>query len=200
MNLNTKDWVDFCKGRKYFDKSHFLTLLMKINYSKPIDDEDYNNLFCFFPNESSELKKRLSSYFEEKPKINSKEDYLISNTKKDLAEKLLVIEDDYNKTNLAQEVKYHDDYGFIEENLNEEDHGQFFSELFDFMVTQKKSKDKKIYALFEAYYGLTNNYQMVWYLGAPLLKSKINFDYYYNIWKVGGEYVITDKGIYVSAL
>jgi len=39
---------------------------------------------------------------------------------------------------------------------------------------------------------------MVWYLGSPLLKTKIDFDNYYNIWKLGGEYVITEDVILVS--
>jgi len=124
MNLDTSDWIDFCEGKRGFDKSHFYTLLAKVDYSKPIEDEDFKNLFKFFPSEAEELELRLRNCFSTSSDLDMNENliknYLISNVQKDIKSKGLIIEDDYNKQNLKREIKYIEDYSAIEHYLEED--------------------------------------------------------------------------------
>ncbi len=201
MNLQLEDWKAFCEGEKDFDKSHFHTLLMKNEYHEDISKEEYNNVFKYFPN-STELIIRLQNYYSNKNylhEIIDVKEYLLSNTMADINEKSILFYESDIKEFLKGDINYVDDIKEVSEAklkgcLNEEYIDIIDDHIFDSLYV----KNSRVNALLEAFFGLTRNYQLVWYLASPLIDSEINFDHYFNIWKVGGEYAITEKGIIVS--
>jgi hypothetical protein len=48
------------------------------------------------------------------------------------------------------------------------------------------------YALREALYGIAADYYLAWYIAQPLLQVDIDFSKYFDLWKQGGDGVLTE--------
>ena len=199
MSLELNDWVSYCKGNKYFDKSHFYTLLMSDDDQQGISEHDYRTIFEYFDH-SNELITRLRDYHSAASQnINEKtKEYLIEKVGNDLVQKSTAIDDMEILSILKNEIKFIDDFNSVETAQLGEWHGEFTSLIMDYILDEEGPKDAKTSSLFEAYYGLTHNYHLVWYLGSPLLNISIDFDYYFDIWKASGDYAITESGVITS--
>ena len=197
MNLLLRDWKLNYDGKEEFDKSHFHTRLMKEG-DEAFTEKEYQLIFNSFPH-ADELILRLKKYYsEEHQEIISGKDELISTVAKDLKEKSVAIDDDEIASVLALPLKFADKISEVERAQLNEWHADYISILNDYILDVRYSDGPKVSALFEAYYGLTHNYQLVWYLGRPLIETNINFDYYFDIWRCGGEYAVTAEGVIIS--
>lgn len=201
MSLDLNDWIDYNNGIKDFDKSHFYTLFMDNNNGKTIVDEELQIVFQNMPN-SIKLAERLKEYYAVRRQNNviNTEEFLKETVREDIEQKKIAINDKELLSILNKKIEFVKDYNKVEEAQLEEWHSEFIMLISDYTIDLRISKDKRIYALFEAFYGLTHNYQLVWYLGSPLLNTEINFDNYLDIWSVGGEYAVTENGIIVSKM
>ncbi len=197
MDLKLDDWIDYCESKKDFDKSHFYSFFLRNDNKKGFSDYEYQKIFKYFTNKD-ELIRRLKEYFSKENYINQIDDlkdFLILSTRKDIEEKKQVLDDDELLKILDKKIYFLEDFNEFSEYQLDEWNGEYISLLGD---SFRKTRSNEEYALFEAYYGLTNNIQLVWYLGSPLLGIELNFDYYFDIWKVGGDYAVTEDCIYVS--
>lgn len=199
MSLELNDWVEYSRGHKDFDKKHFYTLLMDNDNGKAISDEEYLTVFEHFPN-YTDLITRLKRYYSaSRPiEIDNLEQFLIQKVKKDIEQKCRAIDDKELLSILNKDIKFIEDFNKVDAAQLGDWHGEFMALLVDYILDNRYSKDRRVYALFESFYGLTHNYHLVWYLGSPLIDVNINFDYYFDIWTTGGEYAITENGVIVS--
>lgn len=199
MSLELNDWIDYCEEKKDFDKSHFYTLFLQEDNSKGFSSYEYQKIFKYF-SEKDELINRLTQYFSHenyKSQIDDLKTFLILSTRKDIEEKKQALDDDELLNILSRNIYFVEDFNEFCDYQLDEWNGEYISLLGD---SFRRTRSNEEYALFEAYYGLTSNIQLVWYLGSPLLDTKINFDHYFDIWKVGGDYAVTENGIYVSTI
>jgi hypothetical protein len=70
--------------------------------------------------------------------------------------------------------------------------------LGDHFMDQRVSGSIQTMGLFEAFYGLVNNDELVWFLASPLIKTNFNFNYYFQVWKGGGDYRIVKEKVLVA--
>lgn len=200
-NKIIKDWIAFCEGQRDFDKSHFHTLFMKMEHEKQITEKEYDKIFRYFSN-SDELIARIKNYHDSTyhKESNDIKSYLIEKVNSDIKEKRKILSETDSGVlqYIDNEIHYLENEDLLNLKMKNWQHEEFIDEIESNLINDEFFIDKKLIALFEAYYGLTRNFQLVWYLGAPLLNSPINLDYYYDIWKIGGDYVVTENGVIVS--
>jgi hypothetical protein len=204
------DWQDFCEGRKDFDMSHFYTLF----HADPtiLSNEQLKIIFSYFP-KSDELLYRMENIFNERfssdtdqnPENNIglsdaqlkelvlndiKEKRIICETKKDaeLCEIIAgvepVIVTDIQKIKALQQCDGPD--AWMKELVD------------DHLRSARITNDKKVISLFEAFYGLTTNYQLVWYAGLPLINDNYDPSYYFELWKFDCDYVLTKDELLIA--
>ena len=204
MDQQLIDWVAFCEGREDFDKSHFYTLFFEGEAENGYRSEDeLRTIFQFFPH-SDELLKRMKSILPNGKSVETIPDiksYLIENTRQDLLQKKIVLElekEDELIELVQKPIKYVSDIAEVSDShLSSSPDADLYSIIGDFFINITPT-DKKTNALEEAFYGFTTNYNLVRYLLRPLIDTDINLDYYYHLWKVGGDYSVTEDGIIVS--
>lgn len=70
----------------------------------------------------------------------------------------------------------------------------------DYIQSSRPGKDPKVFALSEALYGLAADYYLSWYISEPILGlTCISFKPYFELWKSGVSYYLTERFVYVSA-
>lgn len=198
MNEIIQDWEQFCEGRKSFDKSHFYTL-----FWEGITRSDLEGIFKYFPR-SNELVERLSEYlFGKREKAIDKcslEAVLVELAIKDIEEKKSILDSNCSLLSLLQELKveFVDDFNNVAIRKTEPPYIVFFDSINDVFSDCWTIEDKKAFALYDALYGLTKDYEMVWYLFSPLFKINLDLSYYYRLTTLRGIYTITNNQILVS--
>lgn len=189
MRQILKDWCNYCEGKEDFDKSHFYTLFWDDSEEEKLTENDIDIIF---------------SYFNEKEKlIEIMRDYLFPNksNQKFINNVILLIQKDIEeKIRLSEKLNFISSYKIslskienVEKSRNEIEFLSYFDEISDVVLNNWKVEDKKANALYEALYGLTYDYEMVWYLFSPLLNLNIDFKYYYELKKQGIVYSIKNK-------
>lgn len=201
MDKQLIEWINFCEGKVDFDISHFYTLFFEGDADNGYrSDVELDAIFKYFRN-SEDLKLRLRNTTQtidlEEP--DDMATFLIDSTFKDVQEKKKFIDDEELLKFLAKPVNYIDDIESVRKSqITDWQYEEYMALVGDTISELKYSTEKKVYALFEAFYGLTTDYNMVWYLGRPLLKTTVNLDHYFDLWRFGGRYCISSDGILVS--
>jgi hypothetical protein len=187
-----QDWKDFCLGKVDFDISHFYTLLHEEDGPVPVE-------VVFAPFEDSrELEKRYFQYKSPKKKVS--DEALINLVKLDIEEKKKICSF-LNKNSLGPFFNA-STFTFVSKSdfnaLLHKDipHHSICEAIGDHLVFSQK-KSKKNDAILEAFYGLTVNNNLVWFLGKPLYNSAFNPDPYFNVWSNSGDYLIGLNEIFV---
>ncbi len=202
MDEQLIDWIEFCEKRKTFDKSHFYTLFFEGKAENGRrSEEELKTIFQYFPH-TDELLLRMNNFTNgEDAQITDYRNYIIENTSKDLDQKRIILkeEDEEELFELIQKpIKYVEDINRVVDNrLNNWPDAEIHSVVSDFFI-EKTPADDLTNALEEAFYGFTHNYELTRYLMYPLIDTDLNLDYYFNIWKVGGDYSVTENGVIVS--
>lgn len=194
MDKLFQDWINLCEGKKSFDKSHFFSLFQADDNGDFFSEEELRKILDYF-DEKDELFLRLNNYFNnQKEETEDIKDFLIHKMESDLLEKRKLITDAELLTIIDQPIEFVDGISFV---FNAQQsswmHHEIISEIEYSMLAAKTLKTPEVYALFEAFYGLSQNYNLVWYLGKPLLDIDINVDNYFDIWKMGGEYAFSNR-------
>ena len=197
MNKIINDWINFCEDREKFDKSHFYTL-----FWEGITQNDLEYIFKYFPH-SLELNSRTKEYlFGTKEKVTELviNEVLIDLAIKDLNQKISILIDNPELVELIGHLKveFIQDSNYVIQLKNNSPFIDFFDAVNDNLSDNWILEDKKTFALYEAFYGLTKNYETVWYLFNPLFKIKINCEFYYKLSTLGGIYSFSDDKILVS--
>ena len=198
MSEIINDWEQFCEGRKSYDKSHFYTL-----FWEGIILNDLETKFKYFP-KSITLVERVSEYLfgkrEDVLPESSVRDVLINLAVRDIEERKSIIDSDSSLFNSIQnlEIKFTEDYESVLSLKAKSPDIDFFDAVNDVLSECWIIEDKKAFALYEAFYGLTKDYEMVWYLFSPLFKTNVDWSYYYRLTTLGGIYSIANKQLFIS--
>lgn len=203
MSLEIKDWVDFCKGVKDFEKSHFYTLFMDNGNGKEISASELETVFSYFPN-TDNLIKKLQNYYSpptEAKNVNMSSDYYLGELHSYLSEVSDLFIGDELEPYFSNDMVYVDSFETIlSAKQNHWQNEQFVDVIDDYFFDNRIVSSKQVTALFEAYYGFVHNFQLVWYLGSPLIGTDLKFDNYYNLWRVGGDFAFTEDQIVISKI
>jgi hypothetical protein len=187
-----EDWKNMCAGVVKFDSSHFYALLHEEN--GPIEiQEIFSQL-----DESEELNKRYQRF--KSPKKTATNEVVLSLVKRDIEEKtkLCHILGDNELLAYLSNTKY----SFIDnvqfKKLSREDIPSAWLMEFigDHMIANHKRSDK-VNGILEAYFGLTTDYNLVWFLAKPLYNVKFNPDYFFDVWNHSANYLVGHKEIYI---
>ncbi len=184
MNL-LNDWHDLKMYNAKYNHSHFYTLFHGLN-----DRKDILEIFKGVDFEE-DLFYRTNNYLEGqeivdenvvlelvKNDINYKKEFLESIRENEVASML---------TNL--EFVFIDKESFMSRKGTAEVQMYLHESIGDYMIT-KQNRNPIFKHLYEAYYGLTSNYMLVWYLGKPSYLGDFNPDIFFEIWKSGGDYFV----------
>lgn len=205
MNQLVKDWICFCNNEKDFDKSHFSYL-----FKSDLSDYELEQICSVFDNHV-ELKKRIDSVFNSGelglyllPSIKVEKEKIIKLLKNELFEKSEICKklNDDNLSDFIDSIKitYSENKNDVYEMSREI---SICDSIFDLIGDYMDSfiiSDKRICALEEACYNLSNNYYLSWYIIQPILNIDFDFVSYFNFWKAGGIYTINGKKAIVSSL
>jgi hypothetical protein len=196
MKNIVKDWCKFCEGEKKYDKSYFYTLFWQDQTDLKITKDELYEIFKYFSN-SNELLELMSNYLYDNYIIENKStSYLIQLVRNEIDEKTSLSNNlDYIKN---YPIEFVDDYNFVKSKVDSEEYYKYYDEISDILADSWIIEDKKAFALYEALYGLTKSYEIVWYLFSPLISIKINYKYYIDIYMLGGVYTIYNSKILVS--
>ncbi len=194
MRQILKDWCNYCEDKKDFDKSHFYTLFWDDSEKEKLTPNDLNIIFSYF-NEKEKLIEIMNNYL-----------FLSENNKITEDNEIFLIKNDIKeKIKLSKVLDFISSYKIsvsdlekVEESRNELEFLNFYDEISDIVLDNWKIEDKKTNALYEALYGLTYDYELVWYLFSPLLNLNITFENYYLLKKIGITYSIFNKEIIYS--
>ncbi len=200
MEQLLKDWYDYCEGRKDFDTGDFYAL-----FHDDISDGHIKAALSFFPHAEKlfeRVKKVRKVIFQNSKPIDVEAGHLISLAQSDLQEKRKICEAEG-----ATEVVTAIDNAkprFVDASIDLISlkspgmHSEYRSILSEYLDDRWVSHEAKYYALFEAFYGLTNTYEIAWYLGALLIDTDINLDHYFDLWSAGGDYALTETELLVT--
>ena len=200
MQIILQDWCDFCEGKKDSDKSDFLTL-----FHGDIGDNYLNKALRFFPNKAQlieRIKNVRSVYLDNSEQWEINVDFFLSLALQDVSEKRKACEhlSEYELLDIVDKAspKFTSDPDIFEKARYNDWNSEFLSQVSYYFDTCWIDDLDKYYALFEAFYGLTNSYEIQWYLGKPLMKTDVNPDHYYELWKRGGNYALTETELIVA--
>lgn len=208
------EWSLYKNGKSKFDECKFLTL-----FHEKLTESDLDNIFNGIPENESLLKKYkdLFSPFSQKEKYFNefpfRENFIekqeaIELIKKSILEKEKIIRlvNDEELIEIIERVKQKE-FSIISKEkfndllLNDDTPNSWIIETIgDYFSANNNYKEPFFYGLNEAYYGLTTDFQLVWYLMSPLQSDKYNSNYYYQILKSGWDYFIGEEVVYVSQI
>ncbi len=191
MNL-INDWLQICKGKEEFDSSHFYTLFHN-NYSL----KELKIIFKPFKRKE-EMIERLIKYKNPQTLTNNSE--ILELVKIDIIEKkkFCLYMKDYELLNLMTDI----DYEFVSfekfKTLTFEDLPQIWlMELIGDTLRYNIENTPINNGIIEAFYGLTTNNNLVWYLSEPLLHSRFNPNPYFEIWRKSGDYILANNKVFI---
>ena len=200
------DWIEYCEGRRSLDKSHFYCLLMD---DPPPTDEFIESVVRYFP-ARAELKRRIKlvknpeSLIAGPDRHDADYDRLKGHLHPFLWELAKVCKAD-GATGLAAqllsaELITCDDPELIWSKLQslEEPHCDLIDVVGDHLIDRKGEWQDKEYALAEAFYGMTTKFELCWYLEAPMLDHRFDFESFVRFWALGGQYAWTTEGILIA--
>ena len=201
------DWAGFCKGEKQFDKCHFYTL-----FHEQLSLEDIHTIFQYF-GEDNELEKRFLNVYHTgliyanphpvAPSPPPSKETLITICQAILKEQIKVFTelDDQEMLELLKDasIAFTSDLEAFEELQPMAPHVMVRDRLNDYFINGK-SRDwsKMAIAIDESFYGLKGDFELNWYLSAPIYNTSYNTDFYFELWKNKVDYLITDDAVLLA--
>lgn len=191
------EWCEFCEGKKVFDKSHFYTL-----FWEDITQSDLKTIFKYFPNADQLFELTNDYLFGKTQRVPDTLVYetLVELAVNDINQKkcLLNINSDLYRLIDHIKVEFVDDHILVKNLCSSSPYVDFFDAISDILLDSWVIEDKKTYALYEAFYGLTKSYEIVWGLFNPLYSKDINLQNYIRFTSLGGVYSFSDNRLLVS--
>jgi len=213
MDRLISDWVSYCSSVQRFDASHFISL-----FTLNLNEETLNTLVSCCGCDSKGVFDRVVSVkehgtLESRPYLYPLEknkgtpDQLVTLARAELAElrKFCLLIDDEELVNIIDNVKleYCDDKNKLDELRLRGDTPQYWIEeaVGDYIRNNMRNSNNWRGGLSEALYGLAADYYLAWYIEEPLINiAHLNFAPYFDFWKSGGEYFLTEDSFYVSSV
>lgn len=189
-----KDWELFCKEEKSFNDGHFYSLLMETTF------EDLEKIYRFFPN-SEKLILKAKNYFLnrglEKNDQRKTPEQLGILIKLDFEEKKPIFHahDEFQNLLRKWEFVYVENKNEVAEMIGNDELSQ---EFFDIVFSYKLNSADALYAIDDALYGLTTDFDYRLYLFEPLTKLNYTGEYMFQFKNLGGIYAIKDGIVYYS--
>lgn len=206
-----KDWKLFTNSAASFDESRFLTL-----FHGQLTDDELNNIFLDLP-KGGELIQRYKSMFApfspDYQPLNTfpvKENAIDKPMALDIIEKSIyekekivnIVGDQELSAIIAKsknDLKEVDQVRFQELLYDEDNPNVWVTELIgDYFNSTKQYTQPFYYGLKEAFYGVTTDLQLTWYLMFPLHEIRYNTSYYFELWRGGWDYMIMEDQIVFS--
>jgi hypothetical protein len=192
MKKIIEEWNSYCQQNQSFQNGHFYTLL----YGE-LSIEDLNNIFKPFPKTEILIEKYLK--FKNYDKVFSTTvEYEMFTEALIITEfnerKRVVFENDELFTILSN-IKFQklSNIEDVEEFMFDD---QFTQEFLDFMISKIENFSNTAFDLFDSMYGLSLNYDYVFYLYCPLLDLDYDFDNIFQFLKLGGKYAVIEDTVY----
>ncbi|MDX8355186.1 hypothetical protein [Cognatiyoonia sp. IB215182] len=196
------DWVEFCEGKRDFDKSHFLPL-----FHGSLNDDDLREIYQFFP-QADLLSERMKRF--QAAKKARKERSIVPVSSSQIMD--LAAADMSAKSSILAELGEEELARFAGENkpslttdrnafdyvaCSDWPNGEKHVVVGDYVDEQMLLPNKQGFALFEALYGAANSYDIQYFLAAPLIKSDVDFVPYFELWSAGSDVALAEDSILV---
>ncbi len=221
MNEIIADWTDYCEGKTTHDYSDFIGLLSgkwtddelgEILRLVPLRDAVIANLKRVYESSEDEPRvylraKRENAAAPDELKsiivsfIDSQRRYLL---KHDIDKDIRVwlersdIEVSFVSTDQLRSVDPNDDIApYIRE--EESELRKYRSEVGLNITTADSIEYRVMSGIREALYGLACDYYLAWFVLSPLIDCDIDYGQYFEFWRKGGEYALTESQILVAS-
>ncbi|QDT18445.1 hypothetical protein [Gimesia chilikensis] len=191
------DWMSFCEHKRSFELDHFSSMFMELYLESLTEKEksDLETVFSYIPNKSRILDKMFRLDFRADDKTENEITNLVL---QDLKEKRRIIDSpsliqamDYGVNAIMSDEEKFAEYAGCELNC------LFYHDMANYFVQHLSKNDVKFRALSNAFYGLASNAHLQWALTCDLLNLDLSFDNYFELYLIGVDYAISEKGIYV---
>lgn len=196
MNELLVDWCSFCEGRAVFDKSHFSNLFRGMS-----SGESLTRILSYFPNYGEvEARIRILLSSTDSGANRGSVAKLLRVASADLRVKIELCER-IGESDFASQFKFAKATFASCDRLTHEPKdldSRLFEFIGDYVGEARAFDDDRLVALEEALYGLTTDYYLSWYLGAPLFLHGVDFEPYFELWKNGGKSLLIQSGLLVS--
>lgn len=222
MNDLIAEWEDFCEGNTKHDRSNFIGLLSrnwavddlnKIFRRVPLRDAVVDNLRKVYQNSEEERhvylrpKRELAATPDELMSIimnfiDSQRRYLLTCDIDQETRTWLErsdIEVSFVNTDGLGSVDPNDDVRpYIRE--EESKHRKYRPEARLNIRNADSIEYRVMSGIKEALYGLASDYYLAWFVLSPLMDAEVDYGKYFEFWRKGGAYALTDSQILVASV
>ncbi|TPN89235.1 hypothetical protein [Aquimarina algicola] len=182
-------WDLFCKEEKSFSDGYFYSLFMEITFN------DLYYIYKHFPNSDKLILKTKKYLIYQDLKFEKKITPALLEVliKLDFEEKktLFQAHNEFDYLLKKWTFIYEKDFVKVAEMIEDDELSQ---EFFNYKISDKEA----MYALDDALYGLTNDFDYRLYLFEPLTKLNYSGEYMFQFKSFGGIYAISDNIVYYS--
>jgi len=194
-----EDWHALCRGEAEFDSYHFFTLFMERSI------EEVKGALAYFPKGEEMAKKvmhRLGLLRREVDAAERTPPWLVEQTKQ-YVKKVIELFEQHGEAELASklrdvEVEYHPDGNYVSQHYSGAEFDDDVFQAIGDIVGRNFWEGEKYDCLEEAFYGITTDYQMAWYLASPLITVDPGSKYYYKVARIGGVIAFVPGKCYVG--
>lgn len=201
MNNLLSDWIGFCEGSLDFDRSHFYPL-----FTPPLGESEARLVFGCLPQHEALLHRYLAFVDAIKNKALPQvgDEARISESMRSYVNQLRNACIAVGDTQLAQlladaSIRFENDSMAFEAARQSDDHLWLLDTISDYCLASRTLKTSVGYAIFEAFYGAANDFDIQWFLGKPLMDVGVDFWDYLELWKLSVSYAFCDGEILVCS-
>jgi hypothetical protein len=216
------EWAKYCEGKSKHDEWDFIGLL-----SRKWTDDDLNKILRLVPLRDAVIANLREVYLSSeegrhvylRPKranaaahdvlkssivsfIDSQRRYLLKHAIDEETRawlKRTEIEVSFVSNHQLRSVDPNDDVRpFIRE--EESEHRRYRLEAGVNITTADSIEYRVMAGIQEALYGLASDYYLAWFVLSPLFDTEVDYGKYFEFWKHGGAYALTDSQILVASL
>lgn len=202
MNNLLNDWTLFCKGKCYFEKSHFLGL-----FKTQLDDEQLLSVFTGIPLGAELCQRtknvlnasRLADHLYFQPRSDGDRAFMVYAAKAWLEElsRFCIDRGNVELHGIAanSRVVIQGRNSFQMPANPDTQAGWMLSFVGDEVDFAIGDVGPVIDALMEALYGIGGDYYLCWYVMMPMIPLSLSFDPYFSIWSEGARPVLTEDAL-----
>jgi len=194
-----KDWVDFCEGRVSHDSARFSQVFLGM-FAEPLQEQDKSDLrkmFSYLPNSSRVLEFLLQMGTRA---ADRSEEEIVNLVSQDLNEMRRIMTDPgvlaAMELGVSEVVRDRERFQQSRTSLLNREFIQAIGDYFREEV-YRRSGNKKIAVIHDSFYGIANDLHLKYALTASLLGSNINCGHYLELYKLGADYSLDEKGALV---
>jgi hypothetical protein len=189
-------WLDYCQGK--LDEPPYIGNIFMEMFSERLSEhnkEDLNRFFSVVPNSERVLQRMLLLDENMSSKTNDQISVIVRD---DLNEMKKIIRSPSIMTAMMEfPIAFTIDDDFYDKARNSKTYSQYYYELANYFSPIVGGADPIKKIVCQAFYGVAFNVNLENALTVDLLHLDLNFDYYYELYKIGVDYVLSDDAIVV---